>query len=106
MESCAVAAVDIFDHPGWKKPRLPMLPSEMPAAPQPGFFLLRTPSRFNEATGTTQRGLWRFIPALIYRPCPWVWVQPSELPFAVGACGPEQWCMPDVRHSPGRRSVK
>jgi len=95
-------AVGIFDHPSWRKPMLPLREADMPDAPRPGFFLLRTPARFNEATGTTQRGRW-IIPALIYRPCPWV--QPDELPLAPGAAGPEQWCMPSDRPRPLRAQI-
>jgi hypothetical protein len=92
-----VAAIDLLSHPGWLRPRLPLRAAELPAPPQPGFFLLRTPSRYDPATKTTHRGKW-LIPAIIYRPCPFV--QPDDLPFAPGAPDPEDWCRRTARSRP------
>lgn len=94
--------MDIFAHPGWAKPRLSMRASELPAPPQPGFYLMRTRAWYDPMTQTTHRGKW-IIPALIYRPCPWV--QPGVMPYEAGMPGPEDWCRPSERPRPLRAMI-
>lgn len=99
-----MAAIDLLSHPGWLRPRLPLRAAELPAPPQPGFFLLRTPSRYDPATKTTHRGKW-IIPARIYRPlCPFV--QPEDMPFLPGQPGPDEWFTPLDRWQPLRALIR
>jgi hypothetical protein len=98
----AVAAIDLLSHPGWQAPRLPLRAAELPAPPQPGFFMLKTRRVYNPVTGTTPFGKW-IMPALIYRPCPWI--QPDDLPYAPGAPDPEDWCRRTARSRPLRAMI-
>jgi hypothetical protein len=73
--------------PALRNPRLLLKPRYL-SHPEPGFFRLKQ----------RRHGVW--VPALIWRPCPWV--EPAEGP---GCAAPEDWCRPTHRSRPLRARI-
>ncbi len=65
-----------------------------PNNPRPGFFLLRNIIGKN---AKWRKIYGRDLPALIYRPCPWVQPEPS---MRDGSPHPDDWCQPTERPRP------